>query len=332
MPVTSASSRAPYVALDPSTSIGLGHLVRVAGLRALLHVSSRVIGRYDAELGTKGFKISRRLLPRRNEAPAVWVVDSGHLSEAVIRHKLTRRNARVVWIRRGLFHAEQAAIQGGYLDFVDLVLRPAEIEPEAPDAVDQLAAGQGKLQQVGICHAYQAMPPGTDAPRPHVFLGLGGFEPQQRPLFAELHRRLQRARTPYVWSSHDFRPILSGFPAHRRIPVAQALAHKATAAGAAVEAGYNSVYEALRLGHPVLLLANEGRGREAQRRRVAMAKAVSPLVFDAEAPGEMARWIEAVSAGSTARHIPEIVGSSRGLQDMATHIEGVFTDATAVRH
>ena len=82
----------------------------------------------------------------------------------------------------------------------------------------------------------------------------------------------------------------------------------------------------------MLLLANEGRGREAQRRRVAMAKAVSPLVFDAEAPGDMARWIEAVSAGSTARHIPEIVGASRGLQDMATHIEGIFADATAVRH
>ena len=332
MPVSSASSRAPYVALDPSTSIGLGHLVRVAGLRALLQVSSRVIGRYNAELGAQGLKISRRLLARHDEAPAVWVVDSGHLPEAVIRHKLTRRDARVVWIRRGLFHAEQAAIQGGYLDFVDLVLRPAEIESEAPDAVDQLAAEQGKLREVGICHAYQAMPPGTGTSRRAVFLGLGGFEPQQRALFAELRRQLQRARTSYIWSSHDLRPILSGFPAHRRIPVAQALAHKATAAGAAVEAGYNSVYEALRLGHPVLLLANEGRGREAQRRRVAMAKAVSPLVFDAEAPGDMALWIEAVSAGSTARHIPEIVGASRGLQDMATHIEGVFADATAVRH
>jgi len=105
----------------------------------------------------------------------------------------------------------------------------------------------------------------------------------------------------FQWSAHGLRPVLSGYPARRRVGISRSLTAKARASGVVLEAGYNSVYEALYLGIPTLLLANEGRGREAQRARVAMAKAVSPLAFDEESPADVEAWFEAVAAGASRR-------------------------------
>ncbi len=319
----------PYVGLDPATSVGLGHLVRVASLRSILRVPSRILGAFDARLGRSGLAARRRLLRHRHRTPAVWVVDSGHLPEALIRRRLEHPATPVVWIRRALFKPEQAAIQGGYLDFVDLVLAPQEAVAQPADTVEAMAEKRGKLARVGIVHAYQALPAVPAAPtEPRVFLALGAFTPQHRATFIELRRRLELARVPYLWSAHGGAPLLAGFPATRRVSVTKALAAKARCTALAGEAGYNSVYEALHLGCPTLLLANETEGREAQEQRVALAAGSSPNVFDGAAPGAIDAWLSAASDPSHARFTPPALAESHGLQQIAAHIERIFDAAT----
>ena len=319
----------PYVGLDPATSVGLGHLVRVACLRSILRVPSRILGPFDARLGRSGLSARRRFLRPRHHAPDVWVVDSGHLPQALIRRRLEHPATPVIWIRRGLFKPEQAAIQGGYLDFVDLVLAPQEAAPQPPDLVETMAEKRGKLARVGIVHAYQALPTVPAAPvEPRIFLALGAFTPQHRATFVELRRRLEEARIPYLWSAHGGGPLLAGFPASRRVPLTRALAAKARCTALAGEAGYNSVYEALHLGCPTLLLANETEGREAQELRVTLAASASPNIFDGTAPRAIDAWLSAASDPHRARFTPPALAEGHGLQQIAAHIERIFDAAT----
>lgn len=314
-----------FVALYASSSIGLGHLMRTAGLRRLLGQPARFTGRYDARLTDDGLTVRRRLIGQRNLAARLWVVDSGHVPAQVIRQRLSDPTLKVVWIRRGLFRDRQALIQAGYLDFVDLVIEPSEAVPEPPDAFSRLAESQGKLKRIGVCQAYQAAP-ATDGPASGmVYLGLGGYEPAQRERFDRLRRGLQGRRMAFQWSAHGLRPVLDGYPAQRRVGISRSLTAKARACGAVLEAGYNSVYEALYLGIPTLLIANEGRGREAQRARVAMAKAASPLVFDEEDPADIDAWFEAVAAGASQRR----GAAGDGMMQMKTLIEEVAANGYA---
>lgn len=320
----------PYVGLDPATSVGLGHLVRVASLRSILRVPCRILGPFDARLNQSGLSARRRLLQRRDRAPTVWVVDSGHLPQALIRRRLENPATPVVWIRRGLFKPEQAAIQGGYLDFVDLVLAPAEAVPQPADAIELMAEKRGKLARVGVVHAYQALADVAQTPAaPCVFLALGAFTPEHRATFVALRRRLEEARVPYLWSAHGGAPLLAGFPAMRRVPVTRALAAKARCTALAGEAGYNSVYEAMHLGCPTLLLANETQGREAQQARVSLAAATSPNVFDASAAGAIDAWFAASRDPRLARYTPPALTECHGLRQIAAHIERMFDAATA---
>lgn len=292
---------APSIAFDASSSIGLGHLTRVASVRRLLEQPTKLLGRYDARLTNDGLSVRRRLVYQRQARPKVWVVDDGMVPAHVVRQRLVDKDLKVIWIRRGLFHEQQALIQAGLIELVDLVIEPGEVVPEEPDAVAQLAQARGKLRRVGVCHAYQAAPAADGPSSGTVFLGLGGYEAPQRERFDRLRRRLDMAGTGYDWSAHDLRPILDGYRAPRRVGISRALTAKARAADAVLEAGYNSVYEALYLGIPTLFVANEGRGREAQRKRVAMAKSVSPLAFDEENPDDIEAWFEAVAAGASRR-------------------------------
>lgn len=321
----STRSEAPSIAFDASSSIGLGHLTRVAGIRRLLGQPSRLMGRYEARLTNDGLKVRRRLVRQRSAEPRVWVVDDGMLPEHVVRQRLTDSSLKVIWIRRGLFREQQALIQAGLIELVDMVIEPGEVVPEEPDAVAQLAEARGKLRRVGVCHAYQAAPAADGPSSGMVYLGLGGYEAPQRERFDRLRRRLDRTGTGYNWSAHDLRPILDGYAAPHRVGISKALTAKARATGAVLEAGYNSVYEALYLAIPTLFVANEGRGREAQRKRVAMAKSVSPLAFDEEDPDDIEAWFEAVAAGASRRRGQP----GDGLNRMKTLIEEAAADVTA---
>ncbi len=324
--------RLPYVGLDPAISVGLGHLVRVASLRSILRVPSEILGPFDARLREGGLSAHRRLFRSRRDDPAVWVVDSGHLPRAVIRRRLERPATPVVWIRRGLFKPEQVAIQAGYLQFVDMVLAPDEAVPQQPDAVAALADAAGKLARVGVAHAYQALSHGPHAIDARVFLALGAFAPHHRALFVALKRKLEARGIPYLWSSRDRRPLFAGFAPTRRIPVARALAAKACCSALVGEAGYNSVYEGLHLGRPMLLLANETEGREAQQERVALAKSISPNVFDAGAPGDLEAWLEIAAETGHPTFIPAAVADSHGLHQLAEQIERTFDVAITRTH
>lgn len=316
---------ADCIALDASSSVGLGHLVRVAGLRRLLGRPARFTGRYDARLTNDGLMVRRRLIGERNLASRLWVVDNGHVPEHVIRQRLGNPGLKVIWIRRGLFRDKQALIQAGYLDFVDLVIEPSEAVPQPPDAFSRLAESKGKLRRVGVCQVYQASAAADGPSSGRVYIGLGGYEPAQRERFDRLRRGLDARQLAYEWSAHDLKPLLGGYRAHQRVGISRSLTAKARASGAVIEAGYNSVYEALYLGIPTLFVANEGRGREAQRARVAMAKAVSPLAFDEEDPADVARWFEAVSAGTSRRR----GAAGDGLFQMKSLIEEVAAYGSA---
>lgn len=322
----------PYVGLDPATSVGLGHLVRVASLRSLLRVPNRIIGSHDARMSAGGLVVRRRLFPSSAPNPTVWVVDSGHIPEPVIRRKLEHPAASVVWIRRGLFRPQQAAIQAGYVQFADLILQPTEAVAQPADAVEELALKSGKLIFTGIAHAYQVVSPDAAVPKSQVFIALGSFEPTQQPIFTRLRHKLQRAGIDFVWSAHDHRPYLAGFPAARRVRLSRSLTRKTRCSGSVSEAGYNSVYEALHLGRPVLLLANETRGREAQRDRVALAKSLSPNVFDAADEAEVDAWLRVAGNAAHPAHIPPIVSDSRGFREMAAQIEGRYHVAASQAH
>lgn len=318
-------SGADCIALDASSSIGLGHLMRTAGLRRLLGLPTRYAGRYDARLTNDGLKVRRRLFREQNIAARLWVVDSGHVPEHVIRQRLGDPTLKVVWIRRALFRDQQALIQAGYLDFVDLVIEPSEAVPTPPDAIARLAEAKGKLRRIGVCQAYQAVAAADGPSSGLVYLGLGGYEPAQRERFDRLRRGLEGRRMAFQWSAHDLRPVLAGYPARRRVGISRSLTAKARASGAVLEAGYNSVYEALYLGIPTLLVANEDRGREAQRARVAMAKTVSPLAFDEEEPGDVEAFFEAVAAGASRRR----GAAGDGMLQMKGLIEEVAADGFA---
>lgn len=322
----------PYVGLDPATSVGLGHLVRVASLRSILRVPSEILGPFDARLRDGGLFARRRFLRARRDHPTVWVVDSGHLPRAVIRRRLEQPATPVVWIRRGLFKPGQAAIQAGYIDFVDLILAPDEAVPQQPDSIDLLAGEKGKLARVGVVHAYQALPQPTAPVEAKVFLALGAFTRGHRQTFIALLHRLNALGIPYLWSAHGSGPLLAGFAPMRRVPVERALAAKAACSASVSEAGYNSVYEALFLGRPVLLLANETEGREAQQQRVSLAKSISPNVFDAGVPGDLEAWLEVAAATSHPRFVPTAVAESHGLQQLAEQIERTFDVATSRTH
>ena len=138
---------ADTIALDASSSIGLGHLMRTAGLRRLLGRPARYTGRFDAHLTDDGLVVRRRLVGQRNLAARLLVVDSGHVPEHAIRQRLADPRLKVVWIRRGLFHAHQALIQAGYLDFVDLVIEPAEALPEHRDTPSGRQDGKSDVGQ-----------------------------------------------------------------------------------------------------------------------------------------------------------------------------------------
>ena len=102
-----AHADADCIALDASSSIGLGHLMRTAGLRRLLGSPARYSGRYDARLTNDGLTVQRRLFREQNLAARLRVVDSGHVPELVIRQRLTDPSLKVIWIRRGLWQAHK---------------------------------------------------------------------------------------------------------------------------------------------------------------------------------------------------------------------------------
>jgi hypothetical protein len=309
--------------------VGLGHLVRVACLKHLLDVPSRILGPVDAAIGADGIALSRQ---RRADAPpAVWVVDRPVLPREVIAHKLDHRDAQVLWVRRGLYHPGQALIQAGFLDFVDRVLVPDEVVPQQPDAVEELAAAQGKLVSVGICHAYEAAGVAVpDRPEPFVFLSLGNFEPPHRRRLSALRRQLVQQGIAYRWSAYGVLPLLYGFAPRRRVPLAASLGAKARAAAKVSEAGYNNLLEALHVGRPALFFANETRGREAQQARIALAKAHSPLVFDGLSGAETNAFVSVAGDTAGPRRVPEVVAAAHGLRTMSDLISGSFHARFAV--
>ena len=219
-------------------------------------------------------------------------------------------------------------IQAGYLPFADLVIVPAEGIAEPHDTIAAMSADQGKLREVGVVHAYQAL----SEPRPdrerRVFLALGAYTQQHRPAYAELRRRLEARHVPYVWSAHDRSPIRDGFPARLAVPVRRALREKARCSAIAGEAGYNSVYEGLHLGVPMLLFANETEGREAQHQRVELACRLSPNVVDAADPGAIDWWLDRADLPDTPTFTPPAVAESNGLQQLADMIERMFDVST----
>jgi len=304
----------------------------MASLRSVLKVPSRILGPFDARLRDGGLSARRRLFTARYQQPTVWVVDNGHLPRWVIRRRLERPTTPVVWIRRGLFKPEQTAIQAGYIDFVDLVLAPGEAVTQEPDAIDRMALDRGKLSRVGVVHAYQALTPVEHPAEPRIFLALGAFTPYHRDTFVTLRRQLEAKDVPYLWSAHGQAPLRAGFAPTRRVPVERSLTAKAGCSGSVSEAGYNSVYEALYLGRPVLLLANETEGREAQQQRVALARSVSPNVFDAGSPGDREAWLAIAASPDHPRVIPKAVAESHGLNQLAEQIERTFDVATSRTH
>jgi hypothetical protein len=287
----------------------------------------------DARLGAAGL-VARRPWLRRSfsHGPAMIVVDSGHLPRTVIERRLRQPDLRVAWIRRGLFRPDQAAIQAGYLPFADLVVVPDEGISEANDTIAAMAADQGKLHHVGVVHAYQAMPARAGTRKRRAFLALGAYTPKHRPAYQALRRHLEVRNIPYVWSAHDRAPLADGFAAHRAVPVRKALLEKSRSTAIAGEAGYNSVYEGLHLGLPMLLFANETEGREAQQVRVAIARELSGNVFDAANPEAIGAWLERAALPVTPIYTPPAVAESNGLRNMADLIERMFDVATPRTH
>ncbi len=325
-------NHSPYVGLQPATSVGLGHLVRVASLRSILRVPSEILGPVDARLSDTGMQARRRLFRSRPAEATVYAVDNGHLPETVLRRRLEHPGTPVVWIRRALFKPEQIAMQAGYLHYCDQMIIPDEVVPQPPDAVSRMADDHGKGGRVGVVHAYQA----SSAPLPRrehrIFLALGAYTPAHRDAFISLRTKLEAARLPYCWSAHDRTPQRDGFPPRLRVDVRQALGAKARCSAYAGEAGYNSVYENLYLGGPMLLLANETEGREAQQRRVELAMEVSPNAFDASRPDHVAAWLERAAEADHPRYVPSAVAGSRGLANLAEQIERTFDVATTQTH
>lgn len=299
----------------------------------MLRVPSEILGPMDARLDRAGLVSRRRWLRASpTHEPAMIVVDSGHLPPAVIERRLRQPNLRVAWIRRGLFRPDQATIQAGYLPFADLVAVPDEGITEPDDTIATMAADQGKLHHVGIVHAYQALPYRDAQRQRRAFLALGAYTPQHRPSYLALRQQLDARNIPYIWSAHDRSPVADGFPAHLGVPVRKALLEKSRSTAIAGEAGYNSVYEGLHLGIPMLLFANETEGREAQHARVAIACQLSGNVFDAADANATDAWLERAALSSSPIFTPPAVAESNGLRHMTDLIERMFDVATPRTH
>ena len=102
----------PYVGLDPATSVGLGHLVRVASLRSILRVPSRILGAFDARLGRSGLAARRRLLRHRHRTPAVWVVDPEEQTVALRSVDVLRFSPGAVVVAAGIDPGETVVTAG----------------------------------------------------------------------------------------------------------------------------------------------------------------------------------------------------------------------------
>jgi hypothetical protein len=279
------------LAIDPSASVGLGHLMRAACLRRVLTTPSVMLGRIDATLEAGGLRTRRRRVPRAlGDETRVVVVDRNTIGAEVMAWRLRRPSNRVVWIKRGCVDQSQAVRQSGFVAFADLVVVPGDVG-EAANVADEVAAGRGKLQQVGVCHAYQVVQPSRVLPRPEVFISLGAFEPAQREDFARIRVALRQAGVRFLWSSYTNAPLLAGFPLHRRVAQKRAFGIKSECSAFVCEGGYNSVHEALFLNRPALFVANDGAGRELQSSRIVAAKRHSPLAFDARRRGDLEAWI-----------------------------------------
>ncbi len=317
------------VAMDPSVSIGLGHLMRLACLRRVLKTPVTMLGPVDAELDDRGLSVrSRRTAVHPNGDGNVIVVDRNIIGPAVLGWRLANPSRRLVWIKRGLGDEAQAVRQSGFVRFADMVVVPGDIGGES-DHADDLAAARGKLRRVGVCHVYQVVHPtaALDETRDEksVFMSLGAFEPAQRTAMTAARDAVVRAGLPYVWSAYSDEPLGSGFPPNARVAAREAVGRKSRSAAFVSEGGYNSVHEALHLKRPALFIANDGGGRERQSRRVAAAKRLSPLVFDARRRGDVTAWLDAAQSDPPqrttfeAREIHDRI--DRGFDEMADIVE-----------
>jgi hypothetical protein len=317
--------------MDPSVAVGLGHLMRLACLRRLLKTPAVVLGPVDARIDDGGLRLTRRRAPLGpDEATRVVIVDRNVIPPSIIAWRLADRARRVVWIKRGNADDRQAIRQSGYVPFADLIVVPGDIGG-ARDAADAVAARHGKLREVGVCHVYQVVAAGEPSPAGRVFLSLGAFEPGRRAAYVAIGAALDRARIPFIWSGYDDAPLAFGFTRKGRVAVHSAISAKPACSGLVCEGGYNSVHEALHLGQPALLLANEDNGRERQSRRLGAAKRVSPLVYDAALLGDRDAWLAAVQsaiANPSRRAVNHDV-HQRGFAEMADLVEAFLAEAAA---
>jgi hypothetical protein len=317
--------------MDPSVTVGLGHLMRLACLRRLLKTPSVVLGPLDARIDDRGLQITRRRVPLEpDEATRVVIVDRNVIPPSIIAWRLADCGRRLVWIKRGNADEHQAVRQSGYVSFADLIVVPGDIGGSR-DAADDVAASYGKLREVGVCHVYQVVAAGEPSPAGRVFLSLGAFESGRRATYVDIGEALTRARIPFIWSAYDDAPLAFGFARRDRVAVRRAVSAKSACSGLVCEGGYNSVHEALHLGRPALLLANEDNGRERQSRRLGAAKRVSPLVFDAALPGDRDAWLAAVQSEISipSRRATSHDFQDRGFAEMAGLIEAFIAEAAA---
>lgn len=326
-PAEAAERRAPPIAMDASTSIGFGHLVRVICLRDALAIPSEVLGPISARLGDRGIEFTHRGSERRiSRDTRVLIVDRNMLGRDAIAWRLADRRRRLIWIRRGLVTPSQAVMQSGFVAFADLVIAPGDLGADG-DAVDALADRQGKLRRVGICHAYQRLHLKGVSRRSKVFVSLGAFEEMQRPAYRWIRDALNAAGLDFIWSAYGGLPSDHGFPTRKRVDVSRALYAKAGCIGLVSEGGYNSLHEALHLARPVLFVANDGNGREMQSRRVAAAKRTSPQAFDASVPGDMEAWVDAVRlniSSTRSKRIQSHACLGNGFGEMADVVEEFY--------
>ena len=291
-----------------------------------------LLGETDAWLDGRGLCTARQAPVGLGDGVKTVVVDRNTISPQVVSWRFERPHTnRVAWIKRGGGDTAQAVRQSGFVAFSDVVIVPGDLAREG-DIVDETAARRGKLREVDVCHAYQIIPPRAAKPKPRVFLSLGAFEQPQRATFARIREALVASDIPFSWSSYSDAPLSHGYPSGLRISQRNALRHKSECAASVSEGGYNSVHEALHLNRPVLFVPNDGGGRERQSRRVAAAKRISPVAFDATTNGDLDEWIMAVrdfvgnGTGKGDEH--DIIGDvSGGFAEMAQIIEAVVAQA-----
>jgi hypothetical protein len=298
-----ASHAAASVALDASASVGLGHLVRLACLRAALRTPAMMIGATDAHMGADGLRIRRRTSARPLSSEArVAIVDRNIIAAEVLAWRLKDPTRRVIWIRRGNASHEQAIAQLGFVAFADLIIAPGDLDGDRHDPLLEFAARREKLRQVGVCHAYQVMEASPAPSTPAVFISLGAFEPAQRAAFTRIRDAVAAAGLPFLWSAYNDSPLKYGFPRNARVAINRSLRVKSQCAAIACEGGYNSLHEALYLARPALFVPNDSNGRERQSARVRAATTISPRTFDALHPGSVEAWLESIPATPASQH------------------------------